>query len=85
MINVLDMFRQTARPEVCSIDCKYQHLIYPLSFTKKERVLRSPYYAANRLWEQLDHTVQNLNSVYDFFNSCKKVGFSQFKDIVKYV
>ena len=34
-----------------------------VSFTKKERVLRSPYYATNRLWDQLDHTVQNLNSV----------------------
>ena len=44
-----------------------------VSFTKKERVLRSPYYAANRLWDQLDHTVQNLNSVYDFSIAIKKI------------
>ena len=55
-----------------------------VSLTKKERGLQSPYYVANRLWYQLDHTVQNINSVYDFSIAVKKVGFSQFKDIVKY-
>ena len=50
-----------------------------VSFTKKERVLRSPYYEANRLWEQLDHTVQNLNSVYDFSIAVKKLDLATLK------
>ena len=59
--------------------CAKPKIKMKVSFTKKERVLRSPYYEANRLWEQLDHTVQNLNSVYDFSIAVKKLDLATLK------
>ena len=37
-----------------------------IAFTNKERVLRSPYYTCNRLWEKLDSTIQTSKTVVDF-------------------
>ena len=44
-----------------------------LRITKKERVLRSPYYLANKLWDQLDHVVQNLDTMFEFATALKKI------------
>ena len=41
--------------------------------TKKERVLHSPYYLANKLWDQLDHVVQNLDTMFEFSTAIKKI------------
>ena len=41
--------------------------------TKKERVLRCPYYLANKLWDQLDHVVQNLDTMFEFATAIKKI------------
>ena len=51
-----------------------------ITFTKKERVLRSPYYLCNTLWDQLDqldHTVQTLNSCFEFTTAVKKLDLSK--------
>ena len=50
-----------------------------VAFTNKERVLSSPYYLANKLWDQLDYTVQNLNSVYDFSIAVRKMDLANLK------
>ena len=41
--------------------------------TKKERVLRSPYYLANKLCDQLDHEVQNLDTMFEFATATTKI------------
>ena len=41
--------------------------------TKKERVLRRPYYFANKLWDQLDHVVQNLDTMLEFATAIKRI------------
>ena len=48
-----------------------------ITFSKKERVLRSPYYLCNKLWDQLDHTVQTLNSCFEFTTAVKKLDLSK--------
>ena len=48
-----------------------------IAFTKKERVLKSPYYLCNKLWDQLDHTVQNLSSCFEFTTVMKKMDSSK--------
>ena len=47
-----------------------------LPFTDKERVLRSPYYLCNRLWDKLDSTVQLSHSIFEFKSSLKKLDLS---------
>ena len=49
-----------------------------IGFTKKERVLRSPYYVCNKLWDQLDYTVQNVNNYYEFTTAVKKFNLTTF-------
>ena len=44
-----------------------------LHTTKKERVLRSPFYLANKLWDQLDHGVQNLDTMFEFATAIKEI------------
>ena len=46
-------------------------------FTKKKRVLRSPYYLCNKVWEQLNHMVQHLNSCYKFSIALRKVDLAK--------
>ena len=42
-------------------------------FTSNERVLRSPYYKCNRLWNKLDSTVQLSKSMFEFKSNLKKL------------
>ena len=42
-------------------------------FTSKERVLCSPYYKCNRLWNKLDSTVQLSKSMFEFKSNLKKL------------
>ena len=50
-----------------------------LKFTKKERVLRSPYYMCNKLWEQLDCNVQRLNTCGEFALALNRLDLSKLK------
>ena len=47
-----------------------------LAFTEKERVLHSPYYCGNRLWDKLDYNVQNAKTMLDFKNNLYKLDMS---------
>ena len=40
-----------------------------IAFTNKERVLRSPFYLCNKLWDKLDSTVQLAKNVVEFKNN----------------
>ena len=50
-----------------------------VNYTKKERVLRSPYNLANKLWDQLAHEVQNLNTIYEFAVAIRKMDLADLK------
>ena len=39
-----------------------------IAFTNKERVLRSPFYMCNKMWDNLDSTVQLSKNVVEFKN-----------------
>ena len=39
-----------------------------IDFTDKERVMRSPYYAGNQLWDKLDSTTQTSKNIFEFAN-----------------
>ena len=43
------------------------------AFTSKERVLRSPYYVCNKLWDKLDSNVQLAKDIVEFKNILKKM------------
>ena len=42
-------------------------------FTEKERVRRSPFYVGSRLWDKLESSVQNANSLLEFKNFLKQI------------
>ena len=44
-----------------------------IAFTDKERVLRSPYYMCNRLWDKLNSVTQLSKSMSEFKNNVKKI------------
>ena len=44
-----------------------------IPFTSKERVLRSPFYLCNKLWDKLDSEVQLAKNVVDFKNILNKM------------
>ena len=44
-----------------------------VAFTDKERVLRSPYYKCNRLWEKLDSDTQRSLDNFEFKAKLKKI------------
>ena len=44
-----------------------------IAFTNKERVLRSPYYLCNKLWDKLDSNVQMATNVVKFKNMLNKM------------
>ena len=46
-------------------------------FTNKERVLRSPFYICNRLWDKLDSNVQLAKSVVEFKNNLKRMDLTE--------
>ena len=48
-----------------------------IAFTNKERVLRSPYYVCNRLWDKLDSDIQASKTVVDFKNNLKKINLKE--------
>ena len=48
-----------------------------LKFTKKERVLKSPYYLCNKLWDQLDYNVQRLGTIGEFTLALKRMDLSK--------
>ena len=50
-----------------------------LKFTKKERVLKSPYYICNKLWDQLDYNVQRLNTFEEFALAVKRLDLAKLK------
>ena len=47
-----------------------------IDFTDRERVLRSPYYACNRLWDKLDCNIQHSKTMLEFKNNLRKVNLS---------
>ena len=44
-----------------------------LKFTKKERVLKSPHYLCNKVWDQLDYNVQWLGTIGKFTLALKRI------------
>ena len=48
-----------------------------VGFTDRERVLRSPYYVCNRIWDKLDSDIQNSATMIEFKSKLKKVDLSQ--------
>ena len=44
-----------------------------IAFTNKERVLRSPFYLCNKLWDKLDSKVQLAKIVVEFKNILNKM------------
>ena len=47
-----------------------------IDFTDRERVLRSPYYVCNRLWDKLDNEIQHSENVVEFKNKLRKLDLS---------
>ena len=47
-----------------------------LTFTRKDRVLKSPYYLCNKLWDQLDYNIQCLTNIYEFTLAVCKLDFA---------
>ena len=47
-----------------------------LAFTDKERVLRSPFYKCNTLWDRLDSDIQLAENVYEFKRKLKGIDVS---------
>ena len=45
-----------------------------IAFTSKEKVLRSPFYLCNALWDKLESKVQLAKNVVDFKNMLSKMG-----------
>ena len=47
-----------------------------IAFTDKERVLRSPYYLCNRLWDKLNREIQLSKSIWEFKSNSKRIDLS---------
>ena len=47
-----------------------------IPFTDKERVLRSPYYKCNKLWDQLDSNIQLSENIFVFKANLNKIDTS---------
>ena len=63
------------RPEM--LLCTGPKVKMKIVFTKKERVLRSPYYLCNILWDKLDSTAQRAKNVVEFKNILKKMDLTE--------
>ena len=48
-----------------------------IAFTDKERVLHSPYYKCNRLWEQLSSDIQLSENIFEFKAKIKKLDMAE--------
>ena len=48
-----------------------------VDFTDRERVLRSPYYVSNRLWDKLDSEIQHSETIVEFKNKLRRLDLSQ--------
>ena len=48
-----------------------------MEFTDQERVLRSPYYVCNRLWEKLDSDTQASVNIFEFTNRLRMLDISE--------
>ena len=48
-----------------------------IAFTDKERVLRSPYYKCNRLWDQLSTDIQTTENIFEFKAKLKKIDMAE--------
>ena len=48
-----------------------------VAFTDKERVLRSPYYKCNRLWDNLDIETQFSADIFEFKANLRKVDMTE--------
>ena len=44
-----------------------------IDFTDKERVLRSPYYKCNMLWDKLDSDIQLSENIFEFKRKLSKI------------
>ena len=44
-----------------------------IAFTDKERVLRSPFYKCNRLWDKLSSDIQLSDNIFEFKTKLKKI------------
>ena len=44
-----------------------------IDFTDKERVLRSPYYRCNMLWDKLDSDIQLSENIFEFKRKLSKI------------
>ena len=44
-----------------------------VDFTDRERVLHSPYYVCNRLWDKLDSEIQHCETISESKNKLKKL------------
>ena len=47
-----------------------------IAFTDKERVMRSPYYVCNQLWDKLDVITQSSKNMYEFSNRLRAMDLS---------
>ena len=48
-----------------------------IAFTSKERVLKSPFYLCNKLWDKLDSNVHMVTSVTEFKNILNKMDLAE--------
>ena len=48
-----------------------------VAFTDKERVLRSPYYKCNRLWEKLESDTQRSIDIFEFKAKLRKIDMEE--------
>ena len=48
-----------------------------MEFTDQERVLRSPYYVCNRLWEKLDSDTEASVNIFEFTNRLHMLDISE--------
>ena len=47
-----------------------------IEFTDKKRVLRSPFYKRNTLWDRLDSDIQLADNMYEFKRKLKRIDIS---------
>ena len=47
-----------------------------IDFTTKERVMRSPYYICNQVWDKLDSLIQSASSIIDFSKRLRYIDIS---------
>ena len=59
--------------------CNRPKVKMKLTFTKKDRVLKSPYYLCKKLWDQLDYNLQSLTTIHEFTSAVRKLDLAIMK------